>query len=570
MSRPVTAARRRDALLLFVAVAAVLAAGLGLRDPWPADEPRFTLVAKQMVDSGQYLFPHRGIEPYSDKPPLFMWLQAAAYHLTGSWRLAFLLPSLLAALGTLALVYDLAARLHTRRAALLATGTLAATLHFAFQAKAAQIDPTVTFWITLSAYGLLRHLLCGPAWGWYALGWFAAGLGVITKGVGFLALLLLLPWAFARWRGWRALTPPRADWRWWVAPLLFPAAIALWLVPMTLAAYGGGDPAMAAYADDLLFRQTAKRYADPWHHVKPFWYFGPVILTLWLPAVLALPWAVPAWRRRLARHDARVLLPLATAALIVLFFSSSPGKRDVYILPALPLFALALAPLLPGLWRRLAAQRLVFAVAVLLAAILLGAGLAAEFGDPGFERRIAESRAIDPWPLVIAIGAFTLLAAAVLRPRRGAWVWVAFAGSLWTLYGLWGYPLLNDARSARAVMTKARELAGPETTIALIAYKEQNLLHAVPPVVEFGFLQPWHAQRTAAMAWLGEDPARRALFVLEDALGPCVVRERAQFVGRANRRDWWLVRADALVSGCVDDQTEGGYDPPERLEPDEG
>ena len=42
----------------------VLGAGLGLRDPWPADEPRFALVAKQMVESGQWLFPFRGGEIY--------------------------------------------------------------------------------------------------------------------------------------------------------------------------------------------------------------------------------------------------------------------------------------------------------------------------------------------------------------------------------------------------------------------------------------------------------------------------------------------------------------------------
>ena len=37
----------------------VLGAGLGLRDPWPSDEPRFALVAKQMFDSGHWLFPPR-------------------------------------------------------------------------------------------------------------------------------------------------------------------------------------------------------------------------------------------------------------------------------------------------------------------------------------------------------------------------------------------------------------------------------------------------------------------------------------------------------------------------------
>ena len=54
--------------------------------------------------------------------------------------------------------------------------------------------------------------------------------------------------------------------------------------------------------------------------------------TAWLPTVLALFWAIPAWRRRLRRRDARYLLPLAWWALIILFFSIPHGKRDVYIL----------------------------------------------------------------------------------------------------------------------------------------------------------------------------------------------------------------------------------------------
>src|ERR1700749_275278 len=91
---------RREFWLFMLLALVLLAAGIGLRDPWPSDEPRFTLVAKQMVESGDWLFPHRGRELYSDKPPLLMWLEAGSFELLRNWRIAFLLPSLLAALGT--------------------------------------------------------------------------------------------------------------------------------------------------------------------------------------------------------------------------------------------------------------------------------------------------------------------------------------------------------------------------------------------------------------------------------------------------------------------------------------
>lgn len=69
---------RRAFFWLMLVALIVLGAGIGLRDPWPSDEPRFTLAAKQMVESGDWLFPHRGSELYSDKPPMLMWWEAAA------------------------------------------------------------------------------------------------------------------------------------------------------------------------------------------------------------------------------------------------------------------------------------------------------------------------------------------------------------------------------------------------------------------------------------------------------------------------------------------------------------
>ena len=165
---------RRTAWLFAIAFL-VLSAGYGLRDPWPADEPRFVLVAKQMFESGDWLFPHRGAELYPDKPPVYFWLLASARALLGSFRWSFLLPSLLAALGTMALVRDLAARLWTPRAGFWAATAVVVAIQFAYQAKRAQIDPTLVFMTTLGFYGIARHVLLGPHWRWYWAGCAAAG-----------------------------------------------------------------------------------------------------------------------------------------------------------------------------------------------------------------------------------------------------------------------------------------------------------------------------------------------------------------------------------------------------------
>lgn len=330
----------------------VLGAGIGLRDAWPADEPRFALVAKQMVESGQWLFPFRGGEIYPDKPPMFMWGIALGYLITGSMRIAFLLPSLLAGLGCIALVYDIARRIWDRATAFRAGLFLLFTVQFTVQAKQAQIDELVTFFITLGGYGFLRFLLCNGGWRWYYLGWFAAGLGIITKGVGIIAALVLIPALWTHREQIRAAS--KAQWLKGLAgPLVMLFACALWVIPMVLAVQNHPIPEFIAYRNNILFRQTVTRYANAWHHIKPFWfYLVSVVPPFWLPWSLVLPWMVWQTKRDVKQGNRPVILLVGYLLLILLFFSASSGKRGVYITPATPVLALLTAYWLPELLNR--------------------------------------------------------------------------------------------------------------------------------------------------------------------------------------------------------------------------
>ncbi len=557
---PIQHLRQRDHWLFWTMALLVLGTGLGLRDPWPADEPRFALVARQMVESGNWLFPHRGTELYSDKPPMLMWLQALFFTVTGSWRVSFLLPSLMAALGTLWCLKDLAGRLWTPRVGLYAAWALLFAFQFTWQAKKAQIDPLVTFFITLANYGLLRHLLLGPGWRWWALGWAAAGLGTITKGVGALALLMLLPAALASLRGWPGVRLHARDPRFWLGPLAYLAAVAVWLVPVVTVALARDLPEYRAYLDDILFRQTAKRYSQSWDHHQPPWYHLGVMATMWIPPVLALPWALPAWWRRLRRRDPRYLLPLAWWALIVVFFSIPDGKRDVYVMPALPMMCLALAPLLPGLLRRRAARVLLPGLAAGVAVLFLAGGASVLSGHGSLDERLRDQRGLDPqaiaaggW-MLLAIGVWGLGCVLAFRRRVAAALFATLAG-LWTVFGLVGYGLLNDASSARGVMTAAGRRIGPEAQLGLVAWKEQNLLMADRPAATFGFKRPWDEQLRLGVAWQAAAPGRW-LLVQEDALEHCLDRARIELAGISNRRRWWLVPPGAVNGPCAATEEE--------------
>lgn len=551
-------ADRRALLWLLAAALLVLGAGIGLRDPWPSDEPRFALVAKTMVESGDWLFPHRGSELYSDKPPMLMWLQALSYQLVRDWRVAFLLPSLLAGLGTLVLVWDLGRRLFTPRAGLLAAVAVLAALMFSFQFKRAQIDPLVTFLITLANWALVRHLVLGPHWRMYWLGCFAAGLGVITKGVGVIALLMLLPYALARRQGWQRLAATQGDgWRWAGGALALLAAIALWLVPMVIAALARGTPEYLGYMQDILFNQTARRYAGQvgGHYGKGWYYFIVVLLLHFFPLSLAYASGWREWRAAWVARDGRYAVLLGWCALVFLFFTLAAGKREVYLLPLLPMLAVALGPTLERIADARWLHRTALAATVLLGVAFVGAGSWALQGrwqrmnEVMLERGLGEElKAL--WLWVTAAGAVFLLCALLLRARRGLQALLAGLAGFWILWGLGVSPLLNASVTSADVMRQADRIAGPGGEIVLVAWKEQNLLMSPRPLKDFGFRNPPAEQFERAVAWMNEAPAQRWMFARHVRVQACVDAGKVTIAGRSNRLQWWMFRADAVTPGC--------------------
>ncbi len=531
--------------LLLIALV-VLGAGLGLRDPWPADEPRFALIAREMVESGQWLFPMRGGELYPDKPPLFMWGSAIGYVLTGSIKVAFLLPSLLAGLLTLVLVWDLGRRLWDPATGFLAGLLLLFTVQFTLQAKTAQIDALATAFITLGLYGFLRFLLCEGGWRWYWFGWFAAGLGVITKGVGVLALLVLLPALWTHRAQIRAA--PLSAWlKALLGPLAMALAMSLWLVPMLEAVTRSGDPLLLAYRDNILLRQTVTRYTSAWHHVKPFWYYLiSVIPPFWLPLSLLLPWLVVAWRRAIRAQDRRILLLLGYLMLVVLFFSCSPGKRGVYITPGTPALALLTAPFIGTLLVRVWPGRLLAGLGWLLGGVGLVGALVLAFSDR-VASRLGELGP-DPWLPLLVLGGSLLLINAWLRRAPLTAILCSLAVG-WLIYSCWISVRLNEVRTPQGVMALAAQRVPAGDELLLAGFKEQHLLFSLQPVKHYPYLMGDGEQAREAAAWIEAAPGRWVLGSA-DLMVRCFDPAKMENLGNRHRTDWLLAGPQALKPAC--------------------
>jgi hypothetical protein len=215
----------------------------------------------------------------------------------------------------------------------------------------------------------------------------------------------------------------------------------------------------------------------------------------------------------------------------------------------LPMVAVAAAPYLEGIAASRPFRAVLGAFVVLVGALFVGGGAAALLGEPRFELKLETERGLAPsadalWWLLLSAGAAALLVLAGAR-RLGAMRAAGAALALLVVALFVGTAvLLDDENSARAVMARARGEAGT-ATVGLVAWKEQNLLQAQGPTVEFGFKRAPAEQFASGLAWLRAEPASRRLFVLAEAMPACVDRGRARFLGTANRRAWYLLDAAA-------------------------
>jgi 4-amino-4-deoxy-L-arabinose transferase-like glycosyltransferase len=194
----------------------------------------------------------------------------------------------------------------------------------------------------------------------------ALGLGALAKGpvvlVAPLAVAALAPW----WGG------RRLGWQWWLGlagALAVAHAVALsWALP---AAHAGGT----AYGKAILFSQTEERVVHSFAHLRPWWWYLPLLPVLLFPYSVWQPLWRSALRLRVLDPGMRFCLAWTLPSLVV--FSLISGKQPHYLLPLLPGFALLVSRLLdePGP----APRRLAGAVPVAGLLIVAGALSAAPF-----------------------------------------------------------------------------------------------------------------------------------------------------------------------------------------------
>jgi 4-amino-4-deoxy-L-arabinose transferase len=342
MQRDFPSTKRRLYALLG-ALLLLMSFGLqGVRDLWEPDETRYTVVAMNMLDSGDFAIPRVHPEqPHYTKPPLTYWSIAASLEWLGRNQFAARLPSALAFLFTVLLVHSLGRQFVPGRPWLpaLIFGTM---LVPGIAANFVSTDMLLTAWETLALAAF-----CRAVWGiegqqrrFVYLMWLAFAMAFLTKGPpGLLPLLAILAWRY--WRPVVSHPPPLLWLRGLLIVLLLGGSWYLYL--------GFTQPGLLRqlFMDEVIARTVtgqARRHAE--------WYGA---FAIYLPVLLfgTLPWTWPmgqallrAWRHRKSAPPAadggrqRFLLLWLLLPLLIFFLTRS--RLPLYILPLfVPLALLA-------------------------------------------------------------------------------------------------------------------------------------------------------------------------------------------------------------------------------------
>jgi 4-amino-4-deoxy-L-arabinose transferase-like glycosyltransferase len=290
-----------------------------------------------------WVTPHENFYPVLDKPMFFYWLVVFSYKLFGVSEWSARLPSALAALGCLLVVYRFVATRWGPWEALWSALILLTCAEFFVLARIVIFDMLLTFFLTLALCAFYETIHADDPWRqrlWCLTIYVALGAATLIKGligvvvpgmIFFLYFLLTHRWAALR----RMYLIPGA--------LIFAAIVLPW--------YLQADARHAGYLRYFIWDEHFARYTTAnFNRAEPWYYFIAVGLVGFFPWTLMLPFAFKEyWKKNL---DDKTLFLMLWVALPFLFFSGSSSKMPHYLLPIFPPLSILTAAGLQTLYQR--------------------------------------------------------------------------------------------------------------------------------------------------------------------------------------------------------------------------
>ena len=279
-----------------------------------ADEPRYAAIGREMAESGDWVTPRLFGEPWFEKPPLLYWMTAAGFKAGLNQDLAPRVPVAIVSGAFLIFYFFVLRREFGDTAAAFSTCILATSAGWLAYSHIAVTDLPMS-----AAFAAAMLLAAGnqePVTGTrLILLPLFLGIAVLGKGLAPLALFVPAIWFLRR--------QPK------VIAITLGGAILIALPWYWLVTARNGE----AFLYEFFWKHHFLRFATgALQHVRPFWFFLPVLLAgmfPWTP-VLALLF------RREKYRDPRIQFFAAWFLFGFVLFSASQNKLPGYILPLLP------------------------------------------------------------------------------------------------------------------------------------------------------------------------------------------------------------------------------------------
>ena len=308
---------------------------LGDRDMWTGNESEAAVVGWDMVETGRILIPHISDRPFVDnRPPGAYWLIAAAYKLTGvrsTWTAR--LPSALAALICIFLVYAMGRRAANANAGFLSALILMGMLFFVFTGRMSQQDMLLALATTLCLWAFWRSLDNNePVFRFVVAFQIFLGFGVLIKGPAVVINIFCSLTTYVLYsRRWR-------DVKWTSFIITLPVSLCLslwWYIYVWIEWPSMRDVLVHRFTD-----QSSK-------HVEAFYWYFLRLPELLGPALLFLPLLIIGWRKANPTQRRGTLgLFLISAVTMFFVYCLFPSKQTHYLVPLLPALSLALGLLI--------------------------------------------------------------------------------------------------------------------------------------------------------------------------------------------------------------------------------
>jgi len=324
---------RMDIIILTTLLGGLFFFLLGVRPLSVPDEANYAEITREMLINHDYITPYLNGIKFFDKPILLYWFGVGCFKIFGIHLWSLRTVNALTGLGGCLATYVTARKLYDRTTGFFAAFILGTSVLYFVLLHLYTMDLIVTVFIEITLFAFilgikskkhdLQYFMCAA---------IASGLAVLTKGLIGILLpgIVILVWSsvYQEWKWFNKVTLI-------VCFSLFLMIVMPWHV---LAAFENPSFLYFYFIEHHLIRFESGAVG----HIKPFWYYLPVMCWGFYPWIVFLPEAIYVIARRHSQYKIECFF-VFSVLLIFIFFTLSKAKLLPYILVVFPPLAIWIA-----------------------------------------------------------------------------------------------------------------------------------------------------------------------------------------------------------------------------------